>query len=377
MSSSANYIFDLDIATAIDLSGQGLQNSSSTDPVVLHLNNFSNAMTAAKAVLPGITAPSFDVSCEAVLFLKTSWIRSVFQFKADQDAEGELTGDNMTFFTNFSSGGAWDPTDASMTLNPAHAMVHRVAGDISFGVDSGDGDQHLPVGKIPLINVSESDVSSNKFMIKHDIPRHIATELFGIPATDYFYNLDEVVASVELGGLAAWRDISSILNTAYNGGSGMTEADDTSANLVFQLLQQMRVANPHRFKASADDSTIDASGERVQPLPFVHGDLIVFTFTVSADSTQGQALSDGTNSAITAVSIPPRPYLIKLCIVDEVTGGHANEIPDDTYVKNSADGSSTSALGTTVTLANASLSAVSDAKPETTYENVTMDPAAM
>lgn len=376
--SSANTIFDNDISTSIDLSGQGQHNSHSTDPVVLSIDNFSNTMTAAKAVLPGVTLPSFDVSCEAVLFLKTSWIRSVFEFKADQDAEGEFTGDNMKFFTNFGTGENWDPnTNTTMILNPAHAQVYRAPADISFGQEAVNGDQHLPVGRIPLLNVSESDVSSNKFMIKHDYARHIATELFHIPATDYFYNLDEVLASIEIGGLAAWNNIKVILENANNSGQGLTEEDDLSGNIVFQLLQQMRVANPYRFKASGLPSTIDASGERQQPLPFVHGDVIVFTFTVNADSTQGEALKDGTNSTIPDATVSPRKYLIKLCVVDEVTGAHANEIPDDTYKINSADGNSVGDLNALGDIDNASLTAVSEQKPPASYENVTMKSSSM
>lgn len=349
ISNSANEIFDAVITTTVDLSNQGQYNNKSTDPVILSIDQFSNTMTAAKAVLPGVTPISFDVSAEATIFLKTSWIRSVFQFQGDQDAVGEDSTGSMTFFVQKS---AWD-WDASGTtariLNPAHAMVHLTAADISYGQVS-TGDQHLPVGKIPLAGVLESDIPSTKFMVKHDFARHLAKQIFNVPITDAFYNLDELLASIEIGGLAAWNSIRTLLDAAYNTSSGLGEDNDTTANIVFQLFQQMRVANPHRFFADGSDSTIMDSSDIVQPLPFVDGDVIVFTFTVNPASGQATVLKDSTgNTALSDATIHSRKYLIKLCIVDNIVGEQDNKTPDDTYKTNSADSSS---LGTLTELAD-------------------------
>lgn len=355
---------------SIDLSGQ--TSSASSDAIVLSLEQFNSAVTAAKGILPGVDVVSFDVSAEAVLFVKKDWIRNVFKFKADQDAQGEDVSDNMQFFVDKTYWN-WDASgsDSSMViLNPAHAMMQ--VGDYGFR-SSGVLGQHKSQGGISLQGVSASDISENNFMVKHDYPRHMALKLFNVPATDLFSNLDGVKASIEHGGLAAWDAIRALLNTAWANGDGLGEENDTSANICYQLFQQIREANPHRFKASAAESTIDISSGAIQPLPIITGDTIVFTFTVSANADQGGILTaDTANTTPADVTIESRTYLIKLCVVDTMSGNTLNEIPDDTYFVSTDNTGSNDAL-----TVSASVSAGSETAPPAHYQNKTMVGANM
>lgn len=347
--------------------------TSAGSPVHMNLVAFDDSMTAAKALLPGVTLPTLDVSAEASIFIKTSWIREVFTFSADIDAENESSLQNMVFHTNAYSGSSvWDTDSSSQTINPAHARMN--AGTYDYTGDQPSNAGHYSTGGISLAGVTASDISSSKFMVKHDFARHIAKELFNIPLTDIFYNLDAVLASIELGGLDAWEVIKAALNTAYNNGDGLGEDNDLSSNIGFQLFQQMTRVNPYRLQADGNDNTISTSasvlnGSTQQAIPFVEGDIISFKFTVASNSNQRDILV-GTNNASNpseSGAVPTRTYLIKLCIVDDpTTSAHENIRPTDTYKANVADS------GTGTDLATAASSSEwnngTNTHPDTNYQ---------
>lgn len=299
---------------------------------------------------------SLDASATAVIFVKTEDMRSTFQFSAGNlnltDRTDFSDNDRLNFYvldksdssgTDFGVNPTWrwdcsaEDTDASYIINVAHAMMDA-SGSFPYHKSDGFGEEG-PIQTYHNSFLSVSNDERQRFaLVKHDFVRHIIEEAYGGVAV--IHNLDELCKSFEDGGLNGWNTIRQNLKAASNhqriydgktGGQNYNVTNNT-ANPCRSLFNQLRLRNPDRFDPSG---TLSASIENrifktyeAQPLPFIHGDILEFTFKAS---TIDISAADPKNP--NTIAVPARTYRVKLCCVDGL--GNNNEYntlpPVDNY----------------------------------------------
>lgn len=274
---------------------------------------------------------TIDFSATGVIFVKTQDMRTTFQFAVDADHltdVGNAEFDAGIRFYVFDSKDPskndlsfvptwnWDvdasASDASYILQPAHAMM-----DVS---NHAIKDGHKSDGKIPFTRPlkfnprgDDNDIREDS-LVKQDFVRHIAqTVLKGADLAGLFSNVDDLLLSIENGGVTAWDTIRGNLAAARDANPLTNDEPNLVKNPTRALYRQLIDRNPDRFEASANDVDFKIKNtSNPQPLPFVDGDILEFTFKINSDNV---SVPDESND-ISQVPISSRTYRIKLCMVD-------------------------------------------------------------
>lgn len=294
-------------------------------PMNFVLTDLSSSVTLSQTGNLTSSVLSISGDAVAVLFVKTTDMKQVFQFETDAININDLSAQDMKFYVNMSS---W-PTNASLNpLNPANAMMD------------------VPVyssGAISSISKSTYPYDHNKALVKHDFIRYIALKMFNTyQAVDLFNNQLAVVQNIEsvCDGSAnghSWYDISAAL---YNvdkdrgtnpalltdslGDKYMTTATTTPDNLSRELFLQIVGNQPDRLtKDENGNNRVLGSGDK-QNMIFYDGDTINFNLTLQAADGQH------TVSGLSNISqIPSRTYVIKLVMISDTDVSHVNPQTDN------------------------------------------------
>lgn len=246
----------------------------------------------ASGELFGVAIPAMDVSATAIIQVKTSSMRDVFQFQTDASDADQITNDSDTqYYVKM------DRWPAAGILNPVHAMMDDTASENPIA--SGD---------------SNGTYVDNRMLVKHDFVRYLALKLFNTyQGVDLFSNEDAMKEDLAAKGAAAWASISGDLHYAYD--QQPMNNSESDRNFSRQLLEQIINNDRDRLISDASAGTIDASNV-VQAIPLVDGDTISFKLTLKAATGQHN---------LTGVSaIGDRTYKIKL-----VLGSSTNTTPTD------------------------------------------------
>lgn len=246
----------------------------------------------ASGELFGVAIPAMDVSATAIIQVKTSTMRDVFQFQTDASDADQITNDSDTqYYVKM------DRWDASGILNPVHAMMDDTASENPIATGDSNG---------TYVN--------NRMLVKHDFVRYLALKLFNTyQGVDLFSNEDAMKEDLAAKGAAAWASISGDLHYAYS--QQPMNNSESDRNFSRQLLEQIINNDRDRLISDASAGTIDASNV-VQAIPLVDGDTISFKLTLKAATGQHN---------LTGVSaIGDRTYKIKL-----VLGSSTNTTPTD------------------------------------------------
>jgi hypothetical protein len=246
----------------------------------------------ASGELFGVAIPAMDVSATAIIQVKTSSMRDVFQFQTDASDADQITDDSDTqYYVKM------DRWPAAGILNPVHAMMDDTASENPIATGDSNG-----------------TYVDNRMLVKHDFVRYLALKLFNTyQGVDLFSNEDAMKEDLAAKGAAAWASISGDLHYAY--GQQPMNNSESDRNFSRQLLEQIINNDRDRLISDASAGTIDASNV-VQAIPLVDGDTISFKLTLKAATGQHN---------LTGVSaIGDRTYKIKL-----VLGSSTNTTPTD------------------------------------------------
>jgi hypothetical protein len=297
----------------------------SPTPLNFVLTDLSSSVTLSQTA--NLTSEVLSISGDAVavLFVKTSDIKKVFQFETDAININDLSAQDMKFYVDMS---AWPTSQALNPLNPANAMM-----DVPV-YSSG------PISSISKISGAPYD--HNKALVKHDFIRHIAQKMFNTyQAVDLFNNQLEVIQNIEMvcdgsGVGHSWHDISAALYNVdkdhgrnsgllvdANGLKYMTTATTTPDNLSRELFLQIVGNQPNRLTANADGSSRVLGSADRQNMIFYDGDTINFNLTLQAASGQESV------SGLTNISpVPSRTYVIKLVMISDSDVSYVNTQTD-------------------------------------------------
>ena len=309
----------------------------STKTLNLRLDAFDVSMNNITQVEYDLSAVvhTIDFSATAVIFVKTEDMRTTFQFAVDADhltdvgiSGGFDAGIRYYVFDasmsdaskndlSFNPSWKWDVSagspDASYIIQPAHAMMDASGAKVGHQSDTMIGFVQ-PLKFNP--NGNDDNIREDT-LVKQDFVRHIAqTALGGADLAGLFSNVDDLLLSIENGGVTAWDTIRANLAAARDENPLTNNETDLTKNPTRALYRQLVDRNPDRFDASGNDS--GAYPNKIintpnpQPLPFIHGDILEFTFKVSSDAVN---VPDVTNDA-SQVLIDTRTYRIKMCLVD-------------------------------------------------------------
>jgi hypothetical protein len=258
--------------------------------------------------LSGTLETSFvtvDASSTAVFYLKTSQLKSVFNFQTDAADINDVDATDIKYYVSAAS---WPAG-----VNPAHAMMHSVVG----------GSSDLP-------NLGSYD--NNKNLLKHDFVRYLAYKLFNtVHGVDLFNNEAALLTNIASKGadvkasllstLTAVDDVSgvSMAGTDASGKKYLTNSNTTSSNVCRELMRQIAARDPARLNT-------DISGTIArQSVPLKDNDTINFLLTVSPAS--GQHLLTGRPSAIES-----RVYKVSLVLKADADAVNTTVAESDAYV---------------------------------------------
>ena len=332
---------------------------NANESVNLRLVSFDSSMVhlIAPRYSPNVMM-DMNYDAAGVIFVRKDHIRNTFQFQLDSSYSEidkiEIDDPNIKFFvfdgtyTNdhvpaFNNDWNWETPvescDISYVIQPAHAMMDvNVNGDnITVNEEfSSENPMHYSitdawVGK----NTSKCLLSDMEIrqtsLLKFDFIRHIAKDTMGATElVDIFNNANEMIYSIELGGIKGWKHIQDILFSA-NDKNPQTQMDHNhKTNITRSLFRQLITRNPKRFENP--DGVIEDYKIRKQmcghpqPLPFIEGDVLEFKFTVQCSNLLIPPSYPGGEMIEREVST--RVYKIKLCLVDGVgINGEYNVVP--------------------------------------------------
>ena len=249
----------------------------STKTLNLRLDAFDVSMNNVEQVEYDLSSVvhTIDFSATGVIFVKTEDMRTTFQFAVDADhltdvgVSGESDAGIRYYVFDASMSDAskndlsfaptwkWDvsaaDTDASYIIQPAHAMMdasgdkvgHQSDNMIQFSIPTKfnpDGD--------------DGNIREDK-LVKQDFVRHIAeTALGGADLTGLFSNVDDLLLSIENGGVTAWDTIRTNLAAARDENPLTNDETDLTKNPTRALYRQLVDRNPDRFDASGNDNGV-------------------------------------------------------------------------------------------------------------------------
>jgi hypothetical protein len=325
----------------------------STKTLNLRLDAFDVSMNNIQQVEYDLSSVvhTIDFSATGVIFVKTEDMRTTFQFAVDADhltdvgVSGESDAGIRYYVFDASMSDAskndlsfaptwkWDvsaaDTDASYIIQPAHAMMdasgdkvgHQSDNMIAFSIPT----KFNPAG-------DDGNIREDK-LVKQDFVRHIAkTALGGADLTGLFSNVDDLLLSIENGGVTAWDTIRTNLAAARDENPLTNDETDLTKNPTRALYRQLVDRNPDRFDASGNDNGVYKNKiintPNPQPLPFIDGDILEFTFKVSSNAVN---VPDVTND-VSQVLVPTRTYRIKMCLVDGSGNNGEYNVKPPSYV---------------------------------------------
>jgi len=234
--------------------------SSSVD-FVLDAFNTSSTLDVAGTIPASLPVqPVSTYTCK--LDVQTSDVRNIFQFQTDATDITDLEGSDLTYHFNVNA--IYDLTNgtAGVALNPADALM-------TAGASQGHAGD------------------ASKTLVQHDFVRKLCKHYFN---TEYMVdNLsNEEAVRQEIHNRGAADFMENLVTKVYNA-NGQTNEWDGSGNpdnnLGKRVMEQIAWSNSIRLIASgADDTISDTSGN--QPIPFIDGDKIVCSWTLTENSEQ-------------------------------------------------------------------------------------------
>jgi hypothetical protein len=293
-----------------------------------------------------------------VIFVDKDHIRNTFQIELDSSINEintlNIDDPNIKFYVfdsthqnshvpSFNNEWNWqtpvESCDISYVIQPAHAMMDvNVNGDNLTINDeySSENPMHYSVTD-PWVGkntskclLSDLEVRQTS-LLKFDFVRHIAKETMGsTELVDIFNNANEMIYSIEVGGIKAWKYIQESLQKS-NDRNPQTQLDlDHKTNITRSLFRQLITRNPKRFENPegiiADHKIRKRMCGHPQPLPFIAGDILEFKFIVQCSDLLIPPSYPGGEMIEREVST--RTYKIKLCLVDGLgINGEYNVIP--------------------------------------------------
>lgn len=253
---------------------------------------------------------ALDVSAVAIMYMKTSEIKQVFQFETDAT---DLTNAAESDIKYYVDSAAWPK------YSPANAML----------------DEALSLRPIATAD-AQGTIPHNKMMVAHDFLRYLAQQLFNTHlGVDLFnnevellqsirracddsaaghtvYDLVEVLKKIDLSGSSASAN-ALLAGPDSDGKKYMTNDDTTSANVCRVLFNQMiDPSGVHRFSDILTGITSGTDGLHPQPLPFIDGDSISYKLIIHP--AEGQHNLVGLTD-----SIGSRSFEIKIVLVDDAS----------------------------------------------------------
>lgn len=259
------------------------------------------SMTVLGVTDASLTVAALSTDAEATFYVKTTRLRNVFKFQSDSiDVDGSdngaiTGGDTDTQYYCYAN--AW----LDLSINPANAPVTSSA-------------------------VYSSGVAANRLLVKHDMVRFLASQMFGTHfGTDLLGNEEGLKNDVAARGSAILTDIQTAVAAANN----KTNADDTTANITRRLMRQLYSSAPDRFvigtNVTVNGSSVAAldASSGIQAVPLADGDTLAFKVTFNLAT--GQKKADGTDVSSTA-----RSYKIILVCADDAGSGATVVVPNDT-----------------------------------------------
>ena len=268
--------------------------SSGVDLVLTGLNDVQTMDLSAQVDVINQQTVSSDAVARVYVDLET--FRNVFQFQTDaSDIDTFKAASDIQYKTEV------ELLDASHNLNPMNAVVETGHTD-SMAYDR----DHL--------------------CIRHDFVRHIAKVVFNTEkAVDIIENETELLVNLMNLG----NDTNTKILADISGANGLLENDDSDANLVKKLIDQLLALAPKRFSAGENDDTIYDTNE-FQSVPFIKNDTIRFKYTVNpVDSIVVEGLPKPT-SKVYEIVLHLTDDNEKLALNPEPADGDDNEIPAST-----------------------------------------------
>jgi len=245
--------------------------------------------------------PSMDASAGAVIYVKTSDMRKVFQFQTDaSDVDSEASTD-IQYYVNM------DQWPSDLVLNPSQAMMNKST--------------HGSYNPIATVASSGQSYSPDRMLVKHDYIRYLALKLFNTHyGVDLFSNEDNMKEDLTSKGHNTWQnDISANLHTAYTNGP-YTNNDTGRYNFSREILHFIVCGDRDRLVSDSSSNGTIQHTEDKQPLPLIDGDKISFKITIHPATDQ--------HLLTNAATIPSRSYHIQLYLTSDTN--LLNTKPSDT-----------------------------------------------
>lgn len=258
--------------------------SSGVDLVLTGLDDMRTMDLSAQVDVLNQQTVLSDAVARVYVDLET--FRNVFQFQTDaSDIDTFKAASDIQYKTDV------DLLNVSHNLNPMNAVVETGHTD-SMGYNR----DHL--------------------CVRHDFVRHIANVVFNTEkAVDIFENETELLVNLMNLG----NDTNTKILADISGANGLLENNDSVANLVKKLIDQLLALAPKRFNAGANDDTIYDTNE-FQSVPFIKNDTIRFKYTVNpVDSIVVEGLPKPTSKV----------YEIVLHLTDDNEKLALNPVPAD------------------------------------------------
>lgn len=236
---------------------------------------------------------TLTTDADAKLYVSLTQFHDLFQFQTDaSDVDTLKNASDVQYKTDSSV------LDAASSLNPfAAKVVSGFTGSNAY--------------------------ASNKLCVRHDYVRKMAKDVFNTErAVDIFENetalLDDLT---EIGTTTVHNALVSAIDAA----DGMLESQDTSANLVKRIVDQMLALAPERFDVNNTDvSYVMQDTNAFQRVPFNDGDTIRFKLNVNPSSTAANSVVDGLPGP------SAKSYEIIMELREAPNGGtYDNEVPSD------------------------------------------------
>jgi hypothetical protein len=197
------------------------------------------------------------------------------------------------------------------------SILDNPGSDITYYIDTGFNPEINPSHSMLNDALSEGgilDVSGAGCLLKHDMARYLAKQLFGShKGLGLFSNKFQLIENIEGLGWNCMLQIQSNLETA----SVTTNATMDSTNICRSILKQMSYSFPERFDISENGIENTTSAQSV---PFLEGDTINYMFTIHPATNQ-HTLTGKTNP------IAERKYRIKWHLTND--DNYNNIIPLD------------------------------------------------
>jgi hypothetical protein len=235
---------------------------------------------------------SYNYCASSVFYVSLDLMRSTFQFSSSDVSSNGLdisiidnSSADITYYCN---------SYIYPEINFAHSMM--------FGPHS--------------IN-SISDISGSNNLLKHDMLRYIAENMFGSSdLTNLIINRKDIIQNIEIQGWSFMNSNEVMLEYNNNNGNGLGNLDN-SFNISKTIMKTIATYSPNRFniKTNNEYNRIDNTTSQ-QSIPFVEGDTINYIVSINYP-----------NNINNGLPINPRKYRIQLYLTNN--SNYTNTEPHD------------------------------------------------